>query len=812
MNRDGLVIDARLLSGIFFISLATLMYELVLTRVFSVIMWYHFASMAISLALFGMGTAALYVYLRAGSFPLERVRQTAARCSLLFALSVALFFAVFVYFRIDPQFGFRVLSFFHQPFYQPFQQGFYEGGVPVGLLPALAALYLVTALPFFFSGIVLALLFTHGRAEFSRLYFWDLIGAACGCLLIILLLKLLGGITAILAIALTALVAAVLFVERPGRAFRVGLTFFALLLVFAGVGNLLNGYAEIRFVRGRYEPNMLWSAWNSFSRVAVYPSQSQEMEQSWGLSRTYHGPVPEQLGLVVDDTGYTTLYRADAGEMDGFFRSNVIALPYHLRPGARSLIIGPGGGKDVRVALASGASQVTAVELNPLVAEAVNDEFGTFTGELYRDPRVILALDEGRNYVRRSQQHFDIIQASAVFGRTAPAAGAFTLSENNLYTVEAFRDYWDHLSDDGILTIARFIFERETMRLISLSLALLQEQGVADPGGHIAVIKERGLANVMLKRSAFTPAEVAELRQLAQTQEFRIVYLPDQRDGDGIFQRLIASNGDPAFLATLPFDLSPTSDDRPFFYYMLKPADFVRLLASPDNASFEDRALLTLRNLLLVVSGFVLLFLLLPLVLWRRRALAETGSGRRLAYFACLGLGFMMIEIGLLRRFILFLGQPIFALAVILCSLLLFSGFGSLLSGRITAQRLRHSLLGILLALVLLSIGYTYILPLLLDAAMTASLLQRCALAVLLLAPLGLLLGMPLPLGMRLWHQSSDGVAWSWGINSATSVWGALLAVVWAMNFGFTSTLLAGTAVYLIAATVAATVTDGKDS
>ncbi len=794
-------VDKRLLAGVFLLCLATLMYELVLTRIFSVLMWYHFASMAISLALFGMGTAALLVYLVPGWFLPERTRRIAARCSLLFALSVALFFVIFVAFRFYPQFGFKVLSFFHQPFYQPFQQGFYDSSLPMAMLPALAGLYLVTALPFFWSGLAVTLLFRRHLDQINRLYFWDLFGAGCGCLLIILLLKLLGGITAILAIAVTGLCAAWLFRESENKKkrYRVGYLLLLLLFLTAGVANFTSGFAEIQFVRGRYEPNLLWSAWNSFSRVAVYPSQSQEMGQSWGLSRTYHGPIPEQLGMVVDDTGYTTMYRGDDGESDDFFHSNVIALPYHLRPQANALIIGPGGGKDVKVALATGAKHVTAVELNPLIAHAVNEEFGAFTGGLYRDPRVELAVDEGRNYIRRSTKRYHVIQASAVFGRTAPAAGAFTLSENNLYTVEAFRDYWNHLETDGILTIARFIFERETLRLASLGLALLKEEGVADPGGHLAVIKERGLANVMLKRTPFTSAEVATLRQMANELDFRIVYLPDERDGNTLFQRLIASEGSDAFYASLPYDLTPTTDDRPFFYYMLKPADFMELFSFSEERSFEDRALLTLRNLLVIVTGFVLIFLLAPLLLWGRAALREPAAKRRILYFATLGLGFMFIEIGLLRRFILFLGQPIYALAVILCALLVFSGLGSLFSGRLTPRRPRRLLSILLLALVLLSSLYILLLPSILDLAMTASLLQRCLLSIVLLAPLGLLLGIPLPLGMRLLHPSADGVAWSWGINSATSVWGALLAVVAAMNFGFTLTLVFGTGLYLLA-------------
>ena len=783
--------------GIFLLCMATLMYELLLTRIFSVLMWYNFASIAISLALFGTGAAAMTVCLLPKRFPPQRLETQTTRLSVLFSLSVALFFGLFVLFRLQPHLAFRVLSFFHQPFYQPFQQGFHGSALPADLLLGLAGLYLVTALPFFFSGLAVTLLLTHRLREINRLYFWDLLGAGTGCLAVIALLKVVGGVTAILAVAAVGLFAALAF--RPATSARAPIWILLALMTLAGGANLLNGYADIHFARGRYEPSLLWSAWNSFSRVAAYPSGGVEQERAWGLSRAYRGAIPEQIGMVVDDTGYTTLYRWEGETTLDFFRSNIIALPYRLKPSAEALIIGPGGGKDVLAALSMGAGRIEAVEVNGLIVDAVNDVFGDFTGRLYRRPEVTVAVDEGRSFIRRSPRSYDIIQASAVFGRMAPAAGAFTLSENNIYTVEAFRDYWKHLKPDGILTINRFIFERETLRLVSLGLALLQEEGVADPAAHLAVIKERGLANFMLKRSPFTSDEIAQLRRESAALEFEVVFLPDQRGGSGPFPQLIASGGSDAYYRSLPFDISPTTDDRPFFHYMYRPADFLRLLSFPEQSNFEDRSVLTIRNLLVVVSVLVALVLILPLLLRRRAELRTPGTFGRLVYFSCLGLGFMLIEIGLLRRFILFLGPPIYTLAVILFSLLVFSGLGALAAGRCSRGGERRALLGILLALVLLANLYIFLLPAILDAWLAIPLAGRALLTVGLLAPLALLMGMPLPLGMRLFHPDGTGVAWSWGVNSAASVLAAILAAILAMNIGFTWTLITGQVIYLVA-------------
>lgn len=785
----------KLCAGIFVVSMSTLMYELLLTRVFSVLMWYHFASMAISLALFGLGAAALLVYLRPTWFDATKTAQPGV-FALLAGFSILLLFGIFLWFRVDPQFGFQVLSFFHQPFYQPFQQGNVRQALQLGQLALLIVLYLVTAMPFFFSGLTLTLLFGRYFQQMSRLYFFDLLGAGTGCLVVILVLKTFGGISG-LVVTGGCFVASAYWLWPPIQKIRRLLPLLVLLFVAMSVGNYTWGFADIHFVRGRYEPNLLWRAWNSFSRVAVYPAQAEEMGRAWGLSRNYRGPIPDQLGMVVDDTGYTTMYRWRGEETLGFFRQNVINLAYLLRPNAESLIIGPGGGKDVLTAMANGARRIVPVEINPLIVEAVNERFADFTGALYARPGVELQIAEGRSYVRRSAEQFDIIQASAVFGRMPPAAGAFTLAENNLYTVEAFNEYWNHLKPAGVLTISRFIFERETLRLVSLGLEVLKQQGIEDPARHIAVIKERGLANFMLKKSPFSLLELRQMKEEARRQDYDLVYLPGETTGDKIFQSLIASKGSDEFYRQFPFDISPTDDNRPFFYYMLKPAAFLDLFSFPARSPFEDRAILILRNLLLVTAALVSFIFILPLTLASRKSGKLKTLLRRAIYFSCLGLGFMLIEVGLLRRFILFLGHPIYALAVILFALLIFSGIGSRISQRYAGSTV--ALRRILLALVLLTPVYCYLLPGLLTSLVGLPLLLRCLFAIILLIPLALLLGMPLPLGIVLMHQDGRSVAWSWGINGAASVLGTLLAVVIAMNFGFNLTILLGAGLYLLA-------------
>jgi len=792
------------------ICLSTLMYELTLTRIFSVLMWYHFASVAISLALFGLAVSGIAVYIFDKRFSKQNAERQLTTFSILFAISAFVFFLLFAASKVSPFLMYKILAFFHQPFYQPFQQGSFETDMSVMMFIYLTVLYILTSLPFIFGGFVTTIALTHFSHKVNKIYFYDLLGAATGCFLIILVLNFVSGPAALAVVSLLGIISACCFSYAKGKTGHLKYLIVAALLIMACVGaDAKYDLTRINFVRGRFEFNILSVKWNSFSRVAVYPTKSQELERSWGMSSKYRGNIPEQYGMVVDDTGYTIIYRYPEEKKDfDFFKHNVISLPYYPKDDPKTLIIGPGGGKDVLTALAFDSSDITAVEVNPLIAENVNEDFGNFSGYLYKKPEIRLFIDEGRSFIKRSKEKYDVIQASAVFENIAPSAGAFTLSENTIYTKEAFHDYLDHLTDDGIVSISRFIFSRTTLRLASIAVNVLEERGVENPWDYILIYRERGVANFMMKKTPFSAKEREVIHSEAVAKGFTPVFVLGEKS-ISIFDDLIYSRPLQKFYDDFKYDVTPTTDNKPFFYNMVKSGDFFNMFTFTDEKGFNDRGIVLLRNLMYIVFGLNLLFVILPLFIFKSKdiralALKPIDSLRVLLYFVMLGAGFMLIEIILLRQFTLLFGKPIYSLAVTLFSILIFSGLGSHFSGKLIAHEnaaYRKKVLFYALALVaIVSVIYTFMLPPLIIKLITLPVALKIVICVILLAPMGMLMGCPLPVGVSILDLKENRlIPWGWGLNGSASVLGSILAVALSMNFGFTNTMLAGSVCYLIA-------------
>ena len=455
------------------------------------------------------------------------------------------------------------------------------------------------------------------------------------------------------------------------------------------------------------------------------------------------------------------------------------------------------------------------VEINPIIARDVMlDRFRDYSGSIYANPRVSIHVDDGRSFVRRSSTKYDVIQASLVDTWAATAAGAYTLTENSLYTSEAFGEYVDHLTDDGLLTITRWVFDG--LRLVSLAQEACAERGL-DPSTRLAIVRFDRVATFMLKKSPFTEAEVARLQQLSNDLGFTILYAPGlpaapiedeavemQRSGTsaGDYRRLILAPDRQQFADSYPLDIAATTDDRPFFFHTTRLRD--QFQTAFGRSMLFGNGLSALLTLFGISAMLVLLFVVGPLLVSGSRPGA--GWAPWLTYFAALGAGFMLLEVAVLQRFVLLLGHPVYSLTVTLFSLLLGTGVGSLVSRRIHPDRVKTATVRALVAIVLAAIGAVFALPALIDVAIPWPLAVRILTALVVLVPLGVLLGMALPGGMRLLSASrQDIVAWGWGINGAFSVVGATLAVFIAMNWGFSVTLLAGSLVYAGAAATLAT-------
>lgn len=791
--------------GIFLTAASGLALEIAMTRIFSVSLWYQFGFMIISTALLGFGASGTWLAVRRSAHTGD-LHGRLARSALLFSLSVLVTFALMTRIPLDPL----------KPLLPETPN---PTAATIELVIYLLLYYALIVLPFFFAGLTLGTAFSARAREIGNLYFADLIGAGAGCLLVVAALYALPGQGVVALAAAAAGLAALAFAagqedaaKRPAASllrgrWRVGLlagyVIVLLALIVPAADRIFDLYIppskplHIAKDKARFPDLTLeYTGWTPFGRVDVMWQPGMK-GQAWGLSGAYKGELPEQRFIAIDAAAMTAINAWD-GDREKLAWVNALpsSLVYRLKEQPNVLLIGPGGGIDVLVAWYNRPRRITAAEINPVIVEIMRGRYRTFSGGLYTDfPQIDIQIAEGRNFVARSTDTYDIIQFSQVDTWAAAAAGAYSLSENYLYTLDAFGDYLDHLTPDGMLAIGRWYFEPpgQALRLVTIGAAALERIGAADPAQHFIVIRAGDTANMFMKKSPFTAEEVARIRQIAEPLYFQVLYAPDMRDEAGNhFADFFRAADKRSFYASYPLDVSPTTDDRPFFFEYYGWTNF---------GTFRSGKL-TLTVLLIQAAVLSAGLILWPL--WRFRAsrqgLSTRGARRFLIYFAALGIGFIFIEIGLMQRFILFLGHPVFALSVVLFALLTFSGIGSFLSNRLVPagadpRRGQRLVIPLLAAVVVL---YNLLLPPLFRAGLGWSLEARILLSALLLAPLGLLMGMPFPLGIRLVNRTNDAlVPWAWGVNGCASVLGSILSVMLAQSIGFSAVMLLAVAVYL---------------
>jgi hypothetical protein len=782
-------------AGLFLVALATLTYEILLTRIFSVTMLYHFAFVALSLAMFGMTAGALAVYLAPAVFTPARLREHLAVASLAFPIVLILSFLtqLSIPFRIHPS---------------------------IVAIYAIAFTYAVIAVPFVVSGIVVCLVLTGFLTRVSRLYAADLAGAALGCLVVILVLDYSDGPTAVLWVTFLAALGAVLFTrEVSSPALRRSAAVCATVALLSAAGHTVlvwKGFPVFRilYIKGSFEARPLYEKWNSYSRVRVNGDvNTASAPQGWGLSRV----LPEservrQLQMDIDVAAGTVMtgYDGSPAALE-HLKYDVTNIGYFLRPAPRALVVGAGGGRDVLSAIAFGAPSVTAVEINKNIIRTVNGRFGDFTGHLDRDPRIRFVNDEARSYIARSGERYDSIQISLIDTWAATAAGAFVLSENSIYTVEAWRTFLTHLSDRGLLSVSRWYFRdrpAEMYRTTTLAVAALESIGVRDPRAHIAIVRNMRLANrraeipdgvgtLLVSRQPFTTAELDRLDGEAARLGFDVPF-SSRAAADETFVKLTQPQQAHQFLAAFPIDISPPTDDSPFFFNMLRLRDvFKPELLDFGKQSNNMAAVLTLAVLLATVTVLSALCILLPLWLTRERVRLH-GTKPLLAYFVAIGLGFMLIETSQMQRLIIALGHPTYGLSVVLFALLLSSGTGSFLTSGIDADRAPRLGGRRLLALVGVLALFGAVTPAVARWSEPMTTPVRIVAAVVLLFPPGMFMGMAFPLGMKLAaDRARELTPWLWGLNGAASVLASVLSVCIALTWSISAAFWAGWACYL---------------
>ncbi|HEY3067182.1 MAG TPA: hypothetical protein VGL09_15420 [Methylomirabilota bacterium] len=786
---------------LFSVALCTLLLEILLTRVLSVVMWYHFTFAVISISLLGIAAGAIRCYMH--FLPAPATSEGApweliSRRLIFFSLSVALPIVLMSLLVATPTFSLA--------------------GAAV-----LAAYFIVCALPFYMSGYVTAAIFRAGGKQASSLYAADLLGAAMGCLLSIPFLDRLGGIGSLLTVSVLSAATAVPAAWRTASWSRRTIALLYALLFAAGLcWQASRTYVDVRSVKLSLREErhaILEVKWNSYSRLALLDYFDPDRPRAfpflaWGLSDRYRGWLPRQYLITIDGASETpiTEVKGDIGAHE-YLAYDITGLPYQLRRRAKALIIGAGGGRDILTALWFGSTDVTGVELNKDIVRWVRGPYAVFAGHLYRRPGVRIIVDDGRNFVRASRERFDVIQISMIDTFAATAAGAYTLSENNLYTRQAFEQYLDHLHPNGILAVNRFFLDppHQTLRVVTLARDALARRGIDEPARHVVAIKKDSpLGNnglVLVKLTPFTVDEIETLRALCGSLGFEPVALPGERL-QNVFTEYLAAPNVERFYAAYPYDVRPPTDDRPFFFNTFRISAFSSALRARQHIDplrvYNYDAVFILFILLILAACSLCLFIVVPL--WSIGApRPEQRAPQRLhvgvlGYFILIGLGFILVEVVLIQRFHLYLGHPIYSLAVILFTVLASSGIGSAWTARVNDTRLiRHATLACLAALVLIVL-HEIAWPVFLERTLGLPRSARIALTISSLAPMGIAMGMPYPLGLRMVSAVAPArVPWVWAVNAAASVLGSILAFALAMATGFRIVLLLGGVCYAAA-------------
>jgi len=753
-------------------TLATLLLELSLTRIFSVVFYYHFAFLAISIALFGLGAGGVFSYVVSGWNGSLFLKL--GRLSLLNGLLVVL----------------ALIAVLSQ-----------TGGLSN---LRLLLVYFATSLPFFVSGSIVSLAISETVEKVDRVYFFDLCGAAGGCLLLVPLLNHLGGPGTVLSVAVLFAAAAAVWHHMAGsRRGRAGSVACALALVAFVFVNGASKLLDVRYAKGQKLKHEIFVKWNSFSRIALATGDDSGMPM-----------------IYIDADASTGIANFDFAHLTARERHDLLeqgpALPYNLRPGARTLIIGPGGGWDVARALASGSHDITGVEINPIIATTImRQKFPALSRNLYLRPDVHIVVEDGRSFVRRSGEKYQVLQATLVDTWASTAAGAFALSENNLYTTDAFADYLSHLTGDGIAAFTRWGFEppRESLRLVALAMEALRRLGENAPWRHVIVGREGSVQGwgardtVLIARQPLSPADIERAHAALRAAAMQEVYLPGLTPGPGNgseFAALLRSRDPRAYEREYPFDISPVTDNRPFFFYTVQPRDLWAFLTSAarDTADYKiNRAVPLLFGLMAVSLVATLIILALPPAILGARLPRQKGVPAFLLFFLFIGAGYILIEVALIQKFVLFLGHPTYALTVVIFSMLVSSGLGSYFSRH--WLRRPDALPRALAVIAVLVAALAALTSSILAGLVGLPLALKMLLTIAMLAPPGFVMGMPFPTGLRLleeWHKPS--LRWAWSLNAAASVLGSVGALVCAIYLGLVQTLLVGGCLYLAALAV----------
>lgn len=796
--------------GVALVSASVLLLQLAQTRVFSVMLWHHLTYLVVTFTMLGFAAGGTVLACRR-SLLAGDVSARLARLSLLATVAVLGAYALLT--RALPEAA--------------------HSGAGI----ATAALdYAVLLVPMIVAGMVVALALTDAGEKVGRMYAFNMGGSALGCALYVPTLRALGGEGTVLAAAALSAAGAWCFAQRgsaieTARAGRGPLawTAGAVALALAGLAvlaptalftvPLASTKAMAQHLLREPHLRVETTRWDPLCRIDVVGPGDAD---------------PTALRTMYQDGDASTVLPHGHAERDvNIFDKEGLGYLLFRDRAPRVLAIGIGGGIDIVQAAASHRPlpngervDFTGIEINPTTVALLRGPYRDFSADRYELPGVRVLLDEGRSWLRRSEERYDIIQMSGTDTYAALSSGSYVMSESYLYTAEAYDDFLDHLTPDGVISVLRFRFDppRETLRLAAIAVDALRRHGAERPADHVVMLGFDGnrveiggrlvgmdFGALLFRKRPFTPDEVSIYARYADRLErVHVMHAPGVQSSGPVADYFTAVHAgtDEAFREDYVYNLDPVTDDSPFFFrYDRWDAALARWVgADGDDARLEYTGIVGGEPIGLIMLGTVLgeslllvaLLVLVPLWFYRREGLRTPGAGRWVLYFLGLGAGYMLLEIVAMQRFVLFLGNPGYALTVVLVTFLLFSGLGAAVAGRSADPR--RTLLGSLCIVVALIAVLGVVLPPFFESALMLPLAWRIALSMLVLAPLAFVMGMPFPSGLALVsRERASLVPWAFGVNGGASVLASVLAILVAMSAGFSAVFVCAGAAYLVA-------------
>ncbi len=767
-------------------SFSLLTFEITLTRLLSVMLSYHYVFLAVSLALLGLGVGGIFVHFFRPHIPSEHSRfGSLALFASLFSLMIP--FSVILIIQIG-----------------------YIDNIRDNIL-----LYcLLLFIPFLFAGMLLAEVFRMFPAISAWIYGADLVGAAGGSLGVVLTLDILGGISTSFFLSVLASIAAVLFATRVPRKNIRGVVIPAISFLAVSILLCTN-------LTGLYLPDIAIGA-NPTKQIHEALGSSLKgkiIETRWSaFGRTdlvEFSDYPEQMHIYVDGTAGTPMYKFSGNTDDPGSTVNSLKSDFpgyfpllFLKEGEgdNALTIGPGGGRDILLALMGGVRKVTAVEVNEDLVDIVR-EYSWYNGGIYTGlDSVDVVVDEGRNFLKRQKDKYDIIMLSLPYTNSSRSLEGYALTENFLFTTNSISDYLDHLTDEGQLVVVGRD-DVEISRLLSISLTTLSKSGVSNATAmkQLYILGSERYPVFVLKKTPFEPTRVSLMYEAASQSQYGYdptsSYFP-YISQVGTINSVLMSLGSgeirlddfEEIIKEVGYDISPVADDNPFFY------------------KFEERLPQSVSQVFWSSLIMMILVILIPLLFWRKRfsqteirskskrSLFNQNLIRPVVLFSMLGIGFMLVEISLIQRFVLFLGQPVLSMTALLFSLLVGAGIGSMCSGRLASDKIIKGITIAAAFIVAILLIYTFLLPVIFEQLLGLGLTIRLLATIVMLIPLGFCMGFPFPLGIKLLREMrmEDHIPWMWGINGICSVLGSAMTIVIAISLGFTEALLIGAFCYFL--------------